>query len=398
MRHAQLLKANPNGMLDTRRDALVGQAFDELSHRLQVEPEARRRRLRLRTRRVLPLAPSIGLYEWRSQSRGLYAFLSAEHATAYTEGRDTLTLSECNEMMRGAHASERSDGRSTWTHRVLSDARAGGTESDAEVSEDAARSGGAVAAAWSRITHGLKPVLPRFIIGCSSSAEAWLERRFTLSRSIATASIGGWLVGLGERTPNSLLLEPVTAEVMHVSTQAIALQRAHHGSEGSAGSAANVNGSIDTAGDAEALSIDARTALRAPQLPFRLTRELVAALGPAGVDGPFRCAAEVTMRVAQGDAASAALLTLLEVFVDEPMRGWRAALEAAAVPWAQEDAKGRTAQLEAEVGVLHVRQRITGRTDDTAPLSVESRVRGLIAHATQQEALAAQPVSWQSWL
>ena len=140
-------------------------------------------------------------------------------------------------------------------------------------------------------------------------------------------------------------------------------------------------------------------------MPFRLTRELVDALGPAGVDGPFRCAAEVCLQTAQGEQASAALLTLLEVFVDEPMVGWAAASEGAAVPWAASgsEAHALAARLDAEVAVLHAQKRLLASGGETtgahaAPLSVESRVRQLISQATSEDVLASQPPRWRAWL
>ena len=113
----------------------------------------------------------------------------------------------------------------------------------------------------------------------------------------------------------------------------------------------------------------------------------------------------MTLRVAQGVATSAALLTLLEVFVDEPMGGWLAASESAAVPWAAEASEGASvARFDAEVAVLHAQQRLTGGEATGGsraarpPLSVESRVRQLIAQATSEQVLAVQPPAWRSWL
>jgi len=196
----------------------------------------------------------------------------------------------------------------------------------------------------------------------------------------------GWLLGLGERTPHRLLLDQTTAEIIHVGTQAILMQRS-----------ANSSGFTGTHAAATSASISP------PQMPFRLTREMVDALGPAGVDGPFRSAAEITLRIAQTEASSAALLTLLEVFVDEPMCYWHAA-SVAPMPWAGGAVQGAqlTSRLDAEVAVLHAQGRLlavkAGTAHTSTTLDVESRIRQLISQATDDDLLASQSPDWHAWL
>ena len=95
--------------------------------------------------------------------------------------------------------------------------------------------GPAVREAWARVRSGTSPLLHRFLLRSSPSADTWLARRTQLTRSLAAASMAGWLLGLGERAPHRLLLDHATAEVMHVGNQAILSQRpaarAHVGSD-----------------------------------------------------------------------------------------------------------------------------------------------------------------------
>ena len=55
-------------------------------------------------------------------------------------------------------------------------------------------------------------------------------------------------------------------------------------------------------------------------VPFRLTRDIEDALGVAGVEGVLRSSAEHTMRVLR--AHSDALITILQVFVRNPLYKW----------------------------------------------------------------------------
>ena len=382
-RHALLLKAGAPGTLDTRRDALVQQFVEELNEQLHSQPNARLRGLKMRGRRVLPLSPSAGMYEWRGHAVGVHSFLASEHAKAYGEGRESLDLAKFEQEIIAAHAKD-AESRDRLASSTA-DARAPVSGAVAAASS-APSIGGEIRTAWRRGRGGTAPLLHLFLLRCSPSPEAWLVRRFHLSRSLATSSMAGWLLGLGERAPHRILLDQATAEAMHVGTQAILLQRpAEH--------AAATSGPVLSQVGAP------------PAPPFRLTRELVDALGPAGVDGPFRCAAEVCLQTAQGEQASAALLTLLEVFVDEPMVGWAAASEGAAVPWAASgsEAHALAARLDAEVAVLHAQKRLLASGGETtgahaAPLSVESRVRQLISQATSEDVLASQPPRWRAWL
>ena len=392
VRHAQLLRARPAGSLDPRRDALGWQVFEELSRRLEADPAACTRALRLRAPRVLPLAPSAGLYEWRSHCRSMHAYLADEHARAYAEGRDRMRLVECEAAMRDARAADALNAAAAADDdayalpalgRRPSAIGATGCEG-AGADGGGAEAGPAVLEAWTRVTAALTPQLHRFLLGSSPSAGVWLARRAALTRSAAGASVGGWLLGLGERAPHRMLLDSATSELVHVHMQPLLLQRA--ACDGADCGAAQGGGGVSEGARAP------------PLMPFRLTRELVDAFGLGGVEGPFRASADATLRLAQCEACTAAILTLLEAFVDEPMRGWTSASEGAAVPWAHDVAAARAARLDAEVAVLHAQRRLSGKQGAAAPLSVESRVRQLISLATKEEALAAQPIGWQPWL
>ena len=149
--------------------------------------------------------------------------------------------------------------------------------------------------AWNRILRSLSPRLHRFLLERSISSEAWLARRLVLTRSAATSSIASWLVGVGERSPRSILLESTTAEMIHLHLQPILSQRPHYRHRASppqspayGSDAANASPPSTTA--------NGRAYVAPP--PFRLTREVIDALGSEGVHGPFRGAAEAALRCA----------------------------------------------------------------------------------------------------
>ena len=55
-------------------------------------------------------------------------------------------------------------------------------------------------------------------------------------------------------------------------------------------------------------------------VPFRLTRDLVDAMGATGTEGAFRQCCNTTMAVLRRHAPS--LLTILEVCVHDPLHSW----------------------------------------------------------------------------
>jgi PI-3-kinase-related kinase SMG-1 len=85
------------------------------------------------------------------------------------------------------------------------------------------------------------------------------------------SSIAGWLLGLGDRHLDNILLDKVSGAVVHIDYN-VCLERGKH--------------------------------LKVPEVvPFRLTQMLAAALGLTGVAGVFRHAAVVTMVSMRRNAA-----------------------------------------------------------------------------------------------
>lgn len=56
------------------------------------------------------------------------------------------------------------------------------------------------------------------------------------------------------------------------------------------------------------------------RIPFRLTHNMVDAMGPLKIEGPFRRACEITMRVLRQQSST--LLSVLTPFVYDPLVSW----------------------------------------------------------------------------
>lgn len=98
----------------------------------------------------------------------------------------------------------------------------------------------------------------------------------------------GYIVGLGDRHLENILMDLATAECVHIDL---------------------------------GIAFDQGQLLRVPELiPFRLTPDIIHGMGPAGLEGPFRRCCEATLQVLRGNRD--ALITLVEVFLHDPLFDW----------------------------------------------------------------------------
>jgi hypothetical protein len=124
----------------------------------------------------------------------------------------------------------------------------------------------------------------------SLTCETWLERRRTFTSSLATMSVVGYILGLGDRHPNNIMIQRSTGRVVHIDF-----------------------------GDCFEVAM---TRDRFPEkIPFRLTRMLKNAMEVSGVDGNFRSSAETVMTALRDNKDS--LITMLAAFVQDPLISWR---------------------------------------------------------------------------
>ncbi|CAI5722814.1 unnamed protein product [Hyaloperonospora brassicae] len=156
--------------------------------------------------------------------------------------------------------------------------------------------------------------------------ESWAKSaRF--SRSLAVMSILGYIVGLGDRHLDNILLCIDSGDIVHID---------HN------------------------VCFEKGRRLKVPEIvPFRLTPMLQDALGLTGIEGKFRVAFETTLRVVRSDDVRETLLMLFEAFVYSPL-----------VDWISDDKRqGQSGdlktRLDANVNLALFRSRAEERRQDT---------------------------------
>ncbi|KAJ9436636.1 Target of rapamycin, partial [Diplonema papillatum] len=124
----------------------------------------------------------------------------------------------------------------------------------------------------------------------ASNSEVWLERRTNFTRSLATMSMVGYILGLGDRHPSNLMLDHSTGKAIHIDF-----------------------------GDCFEVAVQRE---KFPEkIPFRLTRMLVRAMEVSGIEGGFRRTSELVMGMLRRNRDS--LMAMLEAFVYDPLISWR---------------------------------------------------------------------------
>ncbi|CAC9541356.1 phosphatidylinositol 3-kinase-like protei [Leishmania infantum JPCM5] len=123
----------------------------------------------------------------------------------------------------------------------------------------------------------------------NDTCEQWLSYRQTYGQTLAAMSMVGYVLGLGDRHLNNLMLQG--------------------------------NGTVVHIDFGDCFEVAMHRALYAEAVPFRLTRLLVCALGITGVDGLYRMTCELAMKNLHRHSEN--LLSILEAFIYDPIINWR---------------------------------------------------------------------------
>ncbi|XP_056143769.1 serine/threonine-protein kinase SMG1 [Lampris incognitus] len=124
---------------------------------------------------------------------------------------------------------------------------------------------------------------------CTTPSEWWRVTQ-SYARSTAVMSMVGYIIGLGDRHLDNVLIDMSTGEVVHIDYN---------------------------------VCFEKGKSLRVPEkVPFRMTHNIETALGVTGVEGIFRLSCEQVVQMMRRGRET--LLTLLEAFVYDPLVDWTA--------------------------------------------------------------------------
>jgi ataxia telangiectasia mutated family protein len=141
---------------------------------------------------------------------------------------------------------------------------------------------------WHKTADNFHPVLRYFLLERFQDPDEWFERRTAYTRSTAAISILGHVLGLGDRHCHNILLDEKSGEVVHIDL---------------------------------GVSFEAGRVLPVPEVvPFRLTRDIVDAMGYTKTEGVFQRCCEFMLDTLREEKE--AIMTLLNVLRYDPLVNW----------------------------------------------------------------------------
>ncbi|KAH0495668.1 hypothetical protein TgHK011_009203 [Trichoderma gracile] len=227
-----------------------------------------------------------------------------------------------------------------------------------QLMEEASTSDSKVGIFTNEVLGRFPPVLPLWFIQQFPNPSAWFSARLRYTRSCAVMSMVGTILGLGDRHGENVNLEEGTGGIFHV--------------------------------DFNCLFDKGLTFAKPERVPFRLTHNMVAAMGIYGYEGPFRKSSELTLSILRQQEET--LVTILEAFIYDPTLDLQ---------------KDKRAAKRSEFGVKlqpqsvvdSIKRKVKGLLpNESIPLSVEGQVEELIKQAVNPRNLAAMYIGWCPFL
>uniref|UniRef100_A0A665WVB9 Serine/threonine-protein kinase ATR n=1 Tax=Echeneis naucrates TaxID=173247 RepID=A0A665WVB9_ECHNA len=211
------------------------------------------------------------------------------------------------------------------------------------------------------------PVFHEWFLRTFPDPTSWYSSRSAYCRSTAVMSMVGYVLGLGDRHGENILFDSFTGECVHVDFNCLF----------------NKGETFDV-----------------PEVvPFRLTQNMVHAMGPMGTEGLFRQACEVTLRLMRDQREP--LMSVLKTFLHDPLVEW--SKQGKGLSKAQANETGEIVNEKAKTHVCDIEQRLQGVIKSRnkvlgLPLSIEGHVHYLIQEATDDKLLCQMYLGWGPYL
>ncbi|CCK68662.1 DNA-binding protein kinase TEL1 KNAG_0B02200 [Huiozyma naganishii CBS 8797] len=237
-----------DGNDDLRQDAIMEQVFQQVNNILKHDKSLRKSGLGIRTYTVIPLGPRAGIIEFVANSVSLHRILGDLHKP------DALGFDEARRMMKSVQAKSPQERLKT----------------------------------YKKITGMINPQLKHFFFNSFLDSERWFDAKSKYAKSLATSSIVGYILGLGDRHLNNILIDSTNGEPIHIDL---------------------------------GVAFDQGRLLPIPELvPFRLTRDIVDGLGVTGVEGLFRRNCERVYQLLRSDSGK--VMCVLNILKWDPLYSW----------------------------------------------------------------------------
>ncbi|CAB4067803.1 ATR [Lepeophtheirus salmonis] len=216
------------------------------------------------------------------------------------------------------------------------------------------------------------PVFGEWFIRNFPDPQTWYASRLAYVRTTAVMSMVCYLFGLGDRHGENIMFHSKNGDTVHVDLNC-----------------------LFNKGDTLAI----------PEVvPFRLTQNMVHAMGPLGVEGPFRIACENSLNLMRKEKD--VLTSTLRPFYFDPLLDWMPRHSKSAktpstakVEAVNEKAVDALKNIERRLnGYVVCRKKNNRKTPSSMPLSVSGQVDFLINEAMSEDNLSQMYLGWAPYL
>ncbi|KAF9558938.1 Serine/threonine-protein kinase smg1 [Mortierella alpina] len=290
------------GLEDLHLDERVMQLLRITNGMLQRDKESNSRQLTARHYAVVPLSDNSGMIQWVENTVSIFTII------AKWQHRELM----CSRLMNddGVSHPHQSPPRATDVYH----------EKAAVALKKAGLPSNHPRRQWPKsilldLYHEMASETPADLLehelwSSSPTPGEWWKKSVRFARSTAVMSMIGYVIGLGDRHLENILIDFKTGDLVHIDYN---------------------------------VCFEKGKMLRIPEVvPFRLSRNMLTSLGVTGVEGNFRIGCEQTMKVMRKNKEI--LVTLLEAFIYDPLVDWQ--IEAGTAPGAGAGAGGVVEGLE----------------------------------------------------
>ncbi|GAB0090299.1 hypothetical protein DMENIID0001_050180 [Sergentomyia squamirostris] len=312
---------------DLRQDALMQQVFVYINDIFR--KKAHLQKLQMRTYKIIPLSKRSGYMEFCENSIPLTTYLNKAHKYYHPQ---EMSFADCRRYIQ----EYAQDSPSLKLEKYL------------------------------KLCKKVTPVFYNYFLEQFSNPHEWFQKRLTYIHTVASTSMVGFILGIGDRHLSNILLDQKTAQIIHIDF---------------------------------GISFERGLIQNTPELvPFRLTRDIVSAMGFLGVDGIFRRLCEVTMEVLRENQST--INTILDVLLYDPLCNWstsplpETARGTSANSVASNELSGEEKNASAARALLRVNEKLSGRDCNVSVHSVSTQVERLIQQAMNPANLSRMFYGW----
>jgi len=208
-------------------------------------------------------------------------------------------------------------------------------------------------------------LLPLWFMRMFPDPTSWYSARVSYARTTAVMSIVGYILGLGDRHGENILFDSNTGDCVHV--------------------------------DFNCLFNKGETFEWPERVPFRLTHNMSASLGPLAHEGLFRRACEMTLQVIRDQMEP--LMSVLKPFVHDPLVEWTKPVKGRSIPVDSGEINNELAQSHVQNIEDRMRGILKTKTKPRClPLSIKGHVNYLIQEATDEKQLCQMYIGWAAYM